>query len=431
MGMTLLEKILCLHSDRDSVEPGDEVVVEVDRFLLGERQFHDVAVRAGKRGVAALRAPGRVVAALDQVVAFPGDERLDRVATVKSYARKWNIHRLFGLGEGGMEYVLFTDGGFVRPGSVVVTGDRSLIACGALGALVIALDGEALVEAVMESRVTVKVPQTVRLTYRGRPGHWVGGKDFGIRAMAELKPEQVVGRALELGGDAVAALDMHERLAFAAFAVNTGASQVYMEPDEKTSAFARARSDRFFTARQNDPDARVADVVEASVNTMSPLVYIPSRPERIFKAAKVSDVKIDQVILGTACHGRIESLRSAAGLLREHPLRKGMDVILIPGSQQILLHGMEEGLIQIFLHNHAHIGPPSQQYSDLCHCAGLSGEGRCLSTTDRIYGPGEIVKGREVYYCNPAVAASSAVMGHITEPFEMIRTVKRQPTGLM
>ena len=118
-------------------------------------------------------------------------------------------------------------------------------------------------------------------------------------------------------------------------------------------------------------------------------------------------------------------------MLREYQINRSVRLIIIPGSQQIYLHAMEEGLMQIFLRAGAHIGPPSRLYANQCHLRGTGTEERCLSTSGIMYPDEDLRSCGEMLYSNPAVAAASAVLGYVADPFEMMRFVKRKPTGLM
>lgn len=432
MGMTLIEKLVCKHAEIDAVAPGDQVSLRVNRYLFGEKGFFDLIQRAARARSKRPRTAGAIIVGIDQMVGIFDEARLERLEKIQEVARKWRIQRLYEWGEGGIETVLFIDGGLIRPGDLVAGGSAHMGAFGCLGALALHTDGKALFKAVMKGRYPLEVPETVRLVFHGAPGHWVNGKDFAIQALGIIEPGRLAGKAVEITGEAVRELDMPDRLALAAFAVHLGGCTILVEVDEKTEAFARARSDRYFKTLKSDPDASFAEEIDIDVDGLEPQIYLPSREERVIKVSRAENLKVDHVVIGTGGNGRIEDLRIAAGLLREHQINRNVHLVLIPGSQQVYLHAMEEGLIQLLMHTGTHIGLPSNIYSDLCHINAIVSEDcLCLSTAERIYGPQEIRAGQEVIYCNPAVAAASAVMGRVSAPFEMMRVVKRAPTGLI
>ncbi len=432
MGMTLTEKILAAHAGLDEVVPGQEISVKVDRIFLEEESFSRVLEDpACSREGAVPSGPERIVVAIDQSVGSCDPGRGDRVRRIRKVAGEWRIHPLYDLGRGGFENVIFPDGGLVRPGDLLVIGNGQRVGFGALGALAFRLEGEALVEAVCKGRITLKVPGTVRLVFRGKLNAWVGGKDLALEAFGLMGRSGAAGKVLEFSGEGVKNLEVAERLALAAFASNLEAVHILIEPDEKTRVFSSARCDRPFHFRTSDRDAGLDDILEIDAATIEPRLGIPFQPERVLSVSKARNMDISQVIIGTGGNGRIEDFRTAAMLLREYRIRRYIRLIVIPGSQQVYLHAMEEGLMQIFLRNGAHIGPPSSRYTDQCHLSGLAPDERCLTTSGKLYPVGDGGAGGEILYCNPAIAAASAVMGRVADPFEMMRIMKRKPTGII
>lgn len=432
MGMTLTEKILALHGDKDKVVPGEELHVGVDRVLLDEQTFYQVVKQAEKEN---RKAPPnnhqKIAVAMDQFIPASNEMDPEVRGTVREYSRLWHIYNLYKLGLGGLENNIFPDGGLVRPGDLILTANPERRAFGAIGALVYPSTVKEIVAALWEGKIKVRVPQTLRLNFNGALKRWVGGKDLAFAATQCLDPETIKDKAVEFGGDAIKELDVPERLALGAAAAGLYGAQLLVEPDEKTRIFARARSDRFFRGCRNEDEARFADTFEMDCNKINALVAFPYQEKKTKAANAVKKRKIDQIIIGGDGNGRIEDLRKAAALLREYQVKNRVRLILIPGSQQAYLHAMEEGLIQIFVRSGAHVGPPSQAYADQCHTQGISRGEVCLSTSARIYSQEETGPGKEIIYCNPQVAAASAVLGIISDPFEMMRTTKRMSTGIV
>ena len=348
MGMTLAEKIMAAHGGGGRAEPGLEVELSADRILLGERTVHrllEEVRRSGREGAGGEGA-SRVVALLDQFLGPLDGDRKTSFRELRTFARRLGFLHLYGMGRGGIEAVLYADGGMGVPGALLVADDPVSGLLGALGALVVVPTKAGLMGAVRTGGVSVQVPETFRVILRGKPGPWVGGKDLAIELYSLLGPRGASGRCLEITGEAVDHLPVHQRLALAAFAVNTGARHVLFEPDEKTITFARARSDTPFRPVHGDPDAFVADVVELDVGSMEPRVALGPRPEEVRPVPKARDLRLDQVVIGGNGNGRIEDLRAAAALLREYRVNPNVRLVLVPGSQQVLLHAMEEGLVQ-------------------------------------------------------------------------------------
>ena len=381
MEMTLVEKVIALHADRERVEPGDRVTVKADRFLLDAATFHDLGhlPRASKL----VRPPNhhqKIVVALDQFVSGGPEDYIAFTRAVRDLAAAWRIHNLYDLGRGGIDTSIFPDGGLVRPGDIVVAGRSRLCALGGLGALVFTLEGEALLDSLMSGTLEVTVPSTYRVDIEGTLPRWVGGKDIAYRAMDTLEIGSLNGKALEFAGTTVRELDVPERLALSAAGANLPASQVLVEPDEKSRVFARARNDRFFRAYRSESGATFEEQVTWDATMLEPYLARPESDPMILPLRKAGDLTVHQVILGTGGNGRIEDLRAAAAILREYQVNSRVRCILVPGSQQVLLHGMEESLFPIFARAGVHIAPPSEGYADRCHLEGTSPDEVCLST---------------------------------------------------
>jgi 3-isopropylmalate/(R)-2-methylmalate dehydratase large subunit len=430
MGMTLVEKLMARCAGEKRVKPGDEVTLEADRFLLGESDFYDLVVATRKQGMDKPARADRMAVALDQYMGDPDEARMERMQVVREYTRKWNIRPYYELGRGGIEPVLYPDGGLARPGDLVVTRNSELLSCGALGALALRIGRDEMFAAAHTGKIRVEVPNTVRLVFKGTPDPWLRGKDLGLYAYGLLRDRELQGKTVEFTGELLLQMDVAERLALASFARNLGARNMLIEPDEKTCVFTRARSDQHFDAVENDRNALFSEIIELNVSGLKPQAASPFQEDPVFPASKSRDLRIRQVILGTGGNGRMEDLRTAAALLREYRVKGNVRIVVIPGSQQVYLHAMEEGLMQIFVRSGALVGPPSSRFADQCHRMGLAPGERCISTSARFYEATEIPDGAEIIYANPAVAVASAVLGCLAEPFEMMRTVKRKPTGL-
>ena len=93
-----------------------------------------------------------------------------------------------------------------------------------------------------------------------------------------------------------------------------------------------------------------------------------------------------------------------------------MRCIIIPGSQQVYLEALTEGLIEIFVKAGAAVSTPTCGPCLGGHMGVLAAGERAISTTNRNF-VGRMGSAKsEVYLSNPAVAAASAVTGKIVHP---------------
>ncbi len=428
MGMTLVEKLISSHSGRERVDPGEKVTVEVDRLFCYGPSLFTVFPSCEENKIPGVFDKNKIVVALDQSVA-PDDARCGRdLFELRRLFRSWKIPFFYDLGRGGVPNILLPGRGHVRPGEVVAGMDGHVLPLGVLGALPIVPSESDFERLLVEGKVEVGVPETVRIALRGEPGRWVGGSDLGYRLLSRVESERVRGKAVEIGGETVAALDLADRFALAAALHGMGAACILMEPDEKTRVFVRARTHMGFPLEGSDEDAGVADEIEVECRGIRPHVIVEGK---ILDIDQARGIPVDRVIIAPCSGGGLDSLRAAALFLRDYSVNRRAGLVIHPGSQEVLLHAMQEGLAQIFIRAGAHIGPPSCVYSMNCHAASAAANEHCLSTGCC---PGEGAGsegGGRISCSNPNIAAVAAIMGKIETPLELARNKKRESTGMI
>jgi 3-isopropylmalate/(R)-2-methylmalate dehydratase large subunit len=199
-------------------------------------------------------------------------------------------------------------------------------------------------------------------------------------------------------------------------AVEAGAKAGMFEVDETTRAYADGRAKRPYHVYEADEDAQYVQVIEVDVGQIEPQVAFPHLPENTRPVSDAQDVTIDQSVIGSCTNGRLEDLRVAAEVLRGRQVRPGVRCIVIPGSQQVYLDALREGLLEVFVSAGAAVSTPTCGPCLGGHMGVLAAGERAVSTTNRNF------RGRMghpdslVYLAGPAVAAASAVMGRLTHP---------------
>jgi 3-isopropylmalate/(R)-2-methylmalate dehydratase large subunit len=430
MVMTLAEKAISARSGRESVTAGETVLVEVDRVFCYGSGLDGVLTSVAGRP----ERPGRVVVARDQFsggaeTGAPSGARPMPDATLRALLREWDVANFYDAGQGGIASAFLPDTGLVGPGDLVAGMDRHALAFGALGSLVIVPDSAGLNRAILDGKMEVRVPETVRVRLDGRLQRWVGGRDLGLHLLASLDRDVVKGRSLELSGEAVGSLDMSDRLSLAASVIEMEPACVFVEVDNKTHVFVRSRSDREHPTPSSDPDADCAATLEMDLGDLPPQVRLGPGPGGIVSLDRAKDTPVDNVIIGGCNCGRIEDIRAAAHFFRDYMVSADVSLVVIPGSQQIFLHAMEEGLIQIIIRAGGQIGVSSCLYSCSAHTAAAASGGRWLSTGTCPACEHDEAEGGPIS-CNPSLAAVAAIMGRIQAPLDLARKMRRQATGM-
>lgn len=416
MPLTLVEKILAQHAGRDTVAAGERVRVTPRLVALDE----DAVQRLGLEGRAAdTIADGRRIAVFEEGFRAAPDgswRALDRAA--RAFARAAGA-TFVAAGRGGAQVVELADRGLVGPGDFVVSSAYGARALGVLGAVVLEPGDPILGALIGDAGFDVDVPRTVRVTLRGKPGRWCSGRDLGERAVAAVASD-CVDAAVQFDGPAYAELELPERIALADAFVDAGVRCVTCVPDERALAWIRARCARLIRPIVQDHGAEVAKSIDVDVDGVDPLVRscAPAAPPK--SVANLPSLPLSGVVLGGEHGGRIDDLRLAARLLKEHPIADDLSLIVVPGSQRALQHAAEEGLLTVLVRAGASIAAPSAGlYSGPRAFVGTVGD-RWLFTSR----PRGVPDGVTALLSGSAVAIASAVLGRVGHPDEVLRRLR-------
>jgi 3-isopropylmalate/(R)-2-methylmalate dehydratase large subunit len=182
----------------------------------------------------------------------------------------------------------------------------------------------------------------------------------------------------------------------------------------------KGRAKRKYTFYTSDADEKYVDVREYDCSKIPPTVSCPHLPSNTKPAADLSDVTIDQIVIGSCTNGRLEDLREAAEVIKGKKVNSNSRLIVIPATQQIYLDAMKEGLAEIFVNAEAVFSTPTCGPCLGGHMGILAKGEKAIATTNRNFVGRMGHPESEVYLSNPAVAAASAVLGRIGTPEEVL-----------
>jgi len=202
-------------------------------------------------------------------------------------------------------------------------------------------------------------------------------------------------------------------------AIEAGGKNGIFEVDEKTIEYVQGRAKRPYQIFNSDPDAPYAEIREYDVSKLEPVVAFPHLPENTKPVSEAAEVSIDQVVIGSCTNGRLEDLQVAARLLKGRKVHPELRVIIFPGTRQIYLDALRQGLIEIFVEAGAVVSTPTCGPCLGGHMGILAKGERALATTNRNFVGRMGHPESEVYLSSPAVAAASAIKGRITAPWEI------------
>ena len=416
--MTLAEKILSAHTNQKKVTPGEFITVRVDLILANDITA-PIAIREfGQLGLERVFDPKKIVFVPDHFTPAKDIASAEQVKLTQQFAREQGIG-FFELGQMGIEHVLLPELGLVLPGDVVIGADSHTCTGGALGAFATGMGSTDIAAAMATGDVWMKVPPTLKFVYHGQLKKWVGGKDLILYTIGDIGVDGALYSAMEFTGEAIDSLSMDGRLTMANMAIEAGAKAGLFPVDAKTIDYVKPRAKRPYKVYQPDSDAEYARVMEYDAAQIEPQVSLPHSPANAKPVSQVGNIEIDQVLIGSCTNGRLEDLEIAAGIIKGRQIHPAVRCIVIPGSQQVYLDALREGLMEIFIRAGAVVTTPTCGPCLGGHMGVLANGERCLATTNRNFVGRMGSPESEVYLANPAVAAASAITGKITSPEEI------------
>ena len=417
MALTLTEKILLAHTDKDELTPGEVVLVRCD-VVMANDVSGPVAFRAmRKMGAERVFDPSKVVMVADHFM--PAKDA--RSAGLQKSLKDWSDAQgvtYYGQGRGGIEHTLLAEEGWVTPGIVLAGGDSHTCTHGALGAFGTGLGSTDIAACLALGEFWQAVPETILVRLSGSRTKYVTGKDVILAVIERIGVAGGTNQVLEFSGEGAAGLSMDERLAVANMAIEAGAETGLFAADEVTAAYLEGHARRAWTAEASDPGAHFSDVLEIDLSVLGPLVSKPHSPGNVVPVADITGTKIDQVYIGNCSNGTMTDLRQTAEMLRGHKVHADTRAIIVPATQDIYLQAMAEGLLEVFIEAGAIVSTPTCGACFGGH-NGVMGPGEnALTTTNRNF-KGRMGSGEAgVFLANAYVAAAAAVAGEIVEPRE-------------
>lgn len=420
MGMTMTQKILAAHAGLEKVDAGQLIEAELD-LVLGNDITSPVAIHEMEK----MKADGvfhkdKIVLVMDHFIPNKDIKSAENCKCVREFAARHEITNYFDVGEMGIEHALLPESGLTVAGDVIIGADSHTCTYGALGAFSTGVGSTDMAAAMVTGKAWFKVPSAIRINLIGEPSKWVSGKDVILHLIGKIGVDGALYKSLEFTGEGVKNLSMDDRFTIANMAIEAGAKNGIFTIDEKTEEYMKKHSKRPYKFYEADEDAVYDEEYTINLSELRSTVAFPHLPSNTKIIDEIQDdIIIDQAVIGSCTNGRIEDLRCAAQILKNHKVKKGVRCIIIPATQKIYLQALEEGLLKTFIEAGAVVSTPTCGPC-LGGYMGILAEGeRCISTTNRNFvGRMGHVKS-EVYLASPAVAAASAITGKISSPEEL------------
>ena len=421
MGMTMTQKILASHTGLDVVVPGQLIEADLD-LVLGNDITTPVAVNEFKRtGVTQVFDKSKIAIVPDHFTPNKDIKAAEQCKMLREFAHDMQVENYFEIGEMGIEHCLIPEKGLAVPGDLIIGADSHTCTYGALGAFSTGVGSTDMAAGMATGKCWFKVPSALKFNLTGKPKGWVSGKDVILHIIGLIGVDGALYKSMEFMGEGLEHLSMDDRFTMANMAIEAGAKNGIFIVDDKTLDYVKTHSSKPYKVYQPDEDAEYETVYDIDLSTLRPTVSFPHLPDNTRTIDQVGDVTIDQVVIGSCTNGRIEDLRVAARLLKGNKVKKGVRVIVFPGTQNIYLQAIKEGLVTDMVEAGAVVSTPTCGPCLGGHMGILAKGERAVSTTNRNFVGRMGHPESEVYLASPAVAAASALTGKITDPDSILK----------
>ncbi|CAM2974376.1 3-isopropylmalate dehydratase large subunit [Helicobacter burdigaliensis] len=422
MGQTITEKIFSNHVGKE-VYAGEIIDCPID-MVIGNDITTPLSIKAFKEsGAKALANPDGFCIVMDHFIPAKDIASANQAKISRDFAKEHNLKYFFDEKDMGIEHALLPEKGLVVSGDVIIGADSHTCTHGALGAFSTGMGSTDLAYAMISGKNWFKVPSAIKVEFSGKPAPHIYGKDLILEVIRQIGVDGALYQTLEFCGEGIKYLNMDDRFSLCNMAIEAGAKNGIIAPDDITREFLNSRKSLRAKPREffSDKDAKYNKILQIDISKLEPIIaypFLPSNGKSITQATK-DDLKIDQVFIGSCTNGRLSDLKIASEILKGKRVHKDVRLIITPGTQQIYKDAHKLGYIDILLESGALISNPTCG-ACLGGYMGILGDNeRCVSTTNRNFVGRMGARNSEVYLANSAVAAYSAIRGKIADPREI------------
>jgi 3-isopropylmalate/(R)-2-methylmalate dehydratase large subunit len=416
--MNITEKILAKASGKASVSAGEIVDANVDVIMV-----HDLtgplAVEAFKKiGAEKVWDNQKVVVILDHQVPAESVKAAELHKTMRQFAKDQRL-QIYDVGKGGICHQVMPEKGHVVPGAVIVGADSHTCTYGAFGAFATGIGSTEAAAVFATGKIWLKVPNAIKINVNGKFHKYVTPKDLVLSIIGKLGVDGAIYKSAEFTGKTIREMSIAGRMTVCNMAVEMGAKNGIIEPDQTTSEFLQGRISKpmpDFKALRSDKDAAYECTLDFDAAVLEPQVACPSSVDNVKNVSDVGNVPIEQAFIGSCTNGRIEDLRLAAQIMKGKKVKDSVRALVIPASQEVYKQALSEGLTEIFTDAGAIVCGSACGPCLGGHIGLLAAGEACVSTSNRNFIGRMGSAQASVYLASPATVAASALTGKITDP---------------
>lgn len=423
--MTMVEKILAKATGQAVVRAGDVVEPKIGLAMSHENgalvlnQFIEIYKGTGLEPK--VWDPMKIAIIFDHRVPAESAKTATNQKKLREFLIKQGITKFHDIrgDEGGICHQILPENGYVRPGIVVVGTDSHTTSHGALGAFAFGIGATEMASIwALGIALNIEVPGTIKVVVNGKFAQNVLPKDLILYLIGQLTSEGANFKVIEFHGEAIHNMPTSGRLTICNMSVEAGATSGIVPPDAETLRYLRETAGVTDAVSTFGPDLGAAyeRTIEVDASSLDPQIACPHTVDNVKPVQEVVGKIVQQIVIGSCTNGRLDDIEIAAKILRGKKVARNVRMLIFPASSRIYQEAMRLGYLSTLMEAGAVVMNSGCGPCLGVHQGALADGDVALATTNRNF------KGRmgnpsaEVYLCSPAVAASSAITGVITDP---------------
>ncbi|MBU0687506.1 MAG: 3-isopropylmalate dehydratase large subunit [Candidatus Margulisbacteria bacterium] len=413
MGKTIAEKILSNHSGKDAFA-GDIVIADID-FCMGQDGTSGIAIDSfNKMQAKSVFESQKIAMILDHSCPSPNEGVSAIHKKIREFAHKFKIN-LYDIGC-GVCHQLVPEQGYVVPGNLVIGADSHTCTYGAINAFSTGVGSTDFAAAMISGKLWFKVPETMKITYKGDFAKGVYSKDLMLYTIGKIKADGATYMAMEFYGKVIENMSVDARFTISNMAIEAGGKAGLMEADKKTLDWVKKHSKLKPNPQTADKDAKYAKTLEFDVSKISPQIAKPHAVDNVAPIEEVAGTPVQQGFIGTCTNGRMEDFEIAAKILKGKKVKDGCRLVLAPASKTIFLELMKSGIAETLINAGGVFVTPGCGPCVGTHNGVPSDGENVISTANRNFLGRMGNRKAFIYLGSPATVAASVIEGKITDP---------------
>lgn len=412
MGLTIAQKIIRKHLLSGEMTPGADVGLRIDQTLTQDATGTMAYLEFEAMGVPRVKTE-RSVAYIDHNTLQTGFENADDHRYIQTVAKKHGIY--FSRPGNGICHQVHLER-FGIPGKTLIGSDSHTPTGGGIGMLAFGAGGLDVAVAMGGGEYHITMPTMTKIVLTGALSPWVSAKDIILEVLRRMSVKGGVGKIIEYGGEGIRTLTVPERATITNMGTELGATTSIFPSDDITRAFLKAQGrEADWTPLSSDEDAVYDEIIEIDLSKLEPLAACPHSPDAVKPVSALSEIKVDQVCIGSCTNSSYLDLMRVAAILKGKTVHPTVSLSIAPGSKQVYNMLAKNGALADIIASGARILE--------CACGPCIGMGQSpnsagvsLRTFNRNFEGRSGTADGQVYLVSPETAAASALTGMFTDP---------------